>query len=490
MNPVLQPDFRVLSPETISRVLGEAIDLLHSPGVKVGSPEALELLNSSGASVNVDGGIVSIPEELILKCLESVPRKFLLFDLQGEESVEYSGDKVHFNPGSSGVNILDSDSLEHRPSQSADLVSIIKITENLMVYDAQSTAVICHDVPEEIGDFYRLYLVLLLSRKPIVTGAFSIETSKVMFELLNIASEESGNIGEKPRAVFDVCPSPPLYWTNFAAQNLIDLARSRIPAQIVSMPLSGAASPVTLIGSIIQHAAECLSGITIHQLSNPGSPIVWGGAPAQFDMRRGTTSVGSVETTLIISGYAQVAKSLDLPTHAYLGATDSKLVDAQAGMESATSAIFGALSGINMISGPGMLDFLACQSLEKLVIDAEIIANSKRLIKGVDQREDTLSLNYYENFEFPGNFLKEKLTRQLYRHEYYLPSAVTDRGSLREWKENQSPDSFLRAKAEVGKLIHDYQPPDQDQRVIQEMTKLVESRARQAAMEKLPSINA
>ena len=107
MNPVLQPDFRVLSPETISRVLGEAIDLLHSPGVKVGSPEALELLNSSGASVNVDGGIVSIPEELILKCLESVPRKFLLFDLQGEESVEYSGDKVHFNPGSSGVNILD-----------------------------------------------------------------------------------------------------------------------------------------------------------------------------------------------------------------------------------------------------------------------------------------------------------------------------------------------------------------------------------------------
>ena len=344
-------------------------------------------------------------------------------------------------------------------------------------------------MPEEIGDFYRLYLVLLLSRKPIVTGAFSIETSQVMFELLNIASGNSGNAGEKPRAVFDVCPSPPLYWTNFAAQNLIDLARSRIPAQIVSMPLSGAASPVTLIGSIIQHAAECLSGITIHQLANPGSPIVWGGAPAQFDMRAGTTSVGSVETTLIISGYAQVAKSLDLPTHAYLGATDSKLVDAQAGMESATSAIFGVLSGINMISGPGMLDFLACQSLEKLVIDAEIIANSKRILRGVDQGEDTLSLNYYENFEFPGNFLKEKLTRQLYRHEYHLPSAVIDRGSLREWKENQSPDSFLRAKAEVGKILDNYQPPVQDESVIREMTKLVDSLARKAGMERLPSIH-
>ena len=254
------------------------------------------------------------------------------------------------------------------------------------------------------------------------------------------------------------------------------------------MPLSGAASPVTLIGSIIQHAAECLSGITIHQLANPGAPIVWGGAPAQFEMRSGTTSVGSVETTLIVSGYAQVAKSMNLPTHAYLGATVSKLVDAQAGMESATSAAFGVLSGINMISGPGMLDFLACQSLEKLVIDAEIIANTRRLLTGIDQSEDTLDLNYYENFEFPGNFLKEKLTRQRYRDEYYLPSPVVDRGSLREWKENQSTDAFRRAKSEVTRLISNYKPPLLDQGRIQEMTDLVASHARKAGMDQLPSI--
>ena len=284
MNPVLQPDFRVLAPETTSRVIGKAIELLQSPGVKVGSPEALDLLQSSGASINKKEGVVNIPEELVHACLDSVPRAFSLFNMDGQAVVEYSGDKVHFNPGSSGVNILDSESLEHRPSQSADLVNIIKIAENLSVYDAQSTAVICHDVPQEIGDFYRLYLVLLLSAKPIVTGAFSNQTGEAMFELLRITSDIDSP-GIKPRAIFDVCPSPPLNWTNFASQNLIDLARSSIPAQIVSMPLTGAASPVTLIGSIIQHAAECLSGITIHQLANPGAPIVWGGAPAQFDMR-------------------------------------------------------------------------------------------------------------------------------------------------------------------------------------------------------------
>ena len=488
MDHKFQPNFRVLSQETISRVLGEAMVLLQSPGVKVGSQEAIELLQSSGATINVKDSIAHIPEEMVLKCLETVPRAFSLFDRNGKNSVEYSGDKVHFNPGSSGVNILDADSLQHRPSHSADLVNIIKIAENFPVYDAQSTAVICHDVPEEIGDFYRLYLVLLLSQKPIITGAFSTNTSDVMFELLKIDSGSAKISGKQPRAIFDVCPSPPLNWTHFAAQNLIDLARAGIPAQIVSMPLSGAASPVTLIGSIIQHTAECLSGITIHQLANPGAPIVWGGAPAQFEMRSGTTSVGSVETTLIISGYAQVAKSMNLPTHAYLGATDSKLVDAQAGMESATSAAFGVLSGINMISGPGMLDFLACQSLEKLVIDAEIIANTRRLLTGIDQSEDTLDLNYYENFEFPGNFLKEKLTRQRYRDEYYLPSPVVDRGSLREWKENQSTDAFRRAKSEVTRLISNYKPPLLDQGRIQEMTDLVASHARKAGMDQLPSI--
>ena len=489
MNPIMQPEFQVLSLDTISRVLEKAFEILISPGIKVGSNEALELLHSSGAIIDSENMVAQIPEGLVLKCLATVPRSFSLFNADGDTAVDYDGNKVHFNPGSSGVHILDSDTLVHRPSKSADLVDIIKIAETLLVYDAQSTAVICHDVPEEIGDFYRLYLVLLFSNKPVITGAFSTQTNHVMLELLEIESGGSDRLASKPRAVFDVCPSPPLNWTDFGAQNLMQLARMNVPAQIVSMPLSGAASPVTIIGSIIQHAAECLSGITIHQLANPGAPIVWGGAPAQFDMRYGTTSVGSVETTLIISGYTQVAKSLDLPTHAYLGATDSKLVDAQAGLESATSATFGVLSGINMISGPGMLDFLACQSLEKLVIDAEIIADAKRILKGVGQDDAALEPDYYENFEFPGNFLKEKLTRKLYREEFYLPSSVIDRDSLRAWKENKSLDTFERAKKQVAELISSYKPPQVDDLKVKEMTRLVATHARQAGLDELPVLN-
>lgn len=485
----MQPKIQVLTSETIDRVIGEALELLSSPGIMVGSKSALELLHSYGAIVKSSTGVVAIPEELALRALESVPRNFSLFNQDDEPVVNYSGDQVHFNPGSSGVNILDAVTLEHRPSQSRDLVNIIKLTEALTVYDAQSTAVICHDVPEEIGDFYRLYLVLLFSNKPVVTGAFSNNTSNVMFELLSMVAGVDGNPGTSPRAIFDVCPSPPLNWTEFASQNLIDLAESNIPAQIVSMPLTGAASPITLIGSIVQHAAECMSGMTIHQLANPGAPIVWGGAPAKFDMRTGTTSVGAIETSLIISGYAQVGKHLGFPTHAYLGATDAKLVDFQAGMESASSINIGVLSGINMISGPGMIDFLACQSLEKLVMDAEVIAGAIRFLRGIDQAADRLAMDHYEGFEFPGNFLKHKLTRELYREEFYLPTEIIDRGSLRDWKDKGRHDTFLRAKSQVENILANYKPLQIDNQLASEMKNLVASHARNAGMEMLPDLN-
>src|SRR4030066_1722302 len=164
-----------------------------------------------------------------------------------------------------------------------------------------------------------------------------------MLDMLALFAGSREALREKPQAVFDVCPSPPLIWSNFGAQNLIVLARVGIPAQMVSMPLAGATAPVTLVGSVVQHAAECLSGIAIHQLANPGAPIVWGGAPAIFDMRKGTTPMGAIESAMIDIAYTQTGKYLGLPTHTYLGASDAKIVDAQSGMERGISVVLAAL---------------------------------------------------------------------------------------------------------------------------------------------------
>jgi len=459
----MQPKIELLPPELVERVLDESFQLLMEPGVKVQTPEARRLLAGAGAHVDEAHDVVRIPEAVARQALETVPRGFFLYNRAGDPVVRYGGDAVHFDPGSSGVHVLDPNTLEHRPSHAPDLVRVIQVAEMLPQYDAQSTAIVCHEVPKAIGDLYRLYLVLLYSAKPIVTGAFSTRTTQTMFDMLAIFAGGRAPLAEKPLAVFDVCPSPPMIWSEFGAQNLIDLARAGVPAQIVSMPLAGAAAPVTLLGAVVQHAAECISGMTIHQLARPGSPVVWGGAPAVFDMRQGTTPMGAIETAMIDAAYAQVGKSMGFPTHTYLGASDAKVVDAQAGLESGVTAVIGALAGINMISGAGMLD-------------------------GMRVHTETLATAMFEGINFKADFLKQKITRRLFTKEQHLPSAVIDRGSIRAWEEGGRTDTFQRARARVAALLDAYErpylPPEQER----ELCRMVEHLARDAGMDVLPAV--
>mgnify|MGYP003411821151 FL=1 len=486
----MQPKLILLTEDIIERILDEAYQLLLKPGVKVNNDEARELLASAGAQVDAETNVVHIPEQIVRKALESVPREFYLYDYDGNPVVKYGGDAVHFDPGSSGIAMLNPETLEHDTTESQHLLKLIKVAEQLPQYDAQSTAVVCHDVPQQIQDSYRLYLALLYSKKPIVTGAFTNKTVAEMIDMLAILAGGHDAAREKPRAIFDVCPAPPLIWSNFASGNLIALARAGIPAEIVSVPLAGAAAPVTLLGAVTQHTAECLAGITIHQLAKAGSPIVWGGAACIFDMKKGATPMGAVETAMLDCSYAQVAKSLNMPTHTYLGATDSKLVDAQAGLESGITAMIGALSGINMISGSGMLDFLSCHSAEKLVIDAEGIAMAKRMIAGVQLHTETLATGFYDdNINFKGgDFLNQRITMQLFRKEQHLPSNVIDRDSMRNWKEAGSLDTFARAKVIVDKLLASYSKPTLDEAKEKALHAFMLVLAQQAGMDALPAL--
>ena len=478
----MRPRTQLLSGDLIGRILREAFELLMSPGVRVGSAPVVELLQAAG--VEVTDGVARLPETLVRKCLASAPRDFYLYNRRGEKAVHYGGDDVHFDPGSCCVQMLDPETLEARPSETRDLVRIVQVAENLPQFAAQSTAVVCNDAPSMIGDLYRLLVVLQHSDKPVVTGSFSAAGLQGMIDLLVADSGSAEKLRREPRAVFDVCPSPPLNWSEFGSHNLLDLAHAGVPAEIVAVPLAGGTAPVTLAGSVTQHAAEVLAGITLHQLAGAGSPVVWGGAPAIFDMRTGGAPMGAVETAMLNMACAEVGKHLGLPTHGYLVATDSKFVDAQAGAESARSAMLGALAGINMISGAGMIESLACHSVEKLVMDAESIASAQRLARGIEVRGDdvrgeSLATAMFAQTGLSGEFLKLKETRALFRQEQYLPSAVIDRSA----RGSEPPtDIFARARTRVDELVSVYRKPSLAGDVLRKFQAIVEREAERAGV--------
>ena len=481
-----RPTLRFLSGETTDLVIEEAIELLREPGVRVHSRRALTLLGDHGARVDRAGKVARIPAAMVRRAVETAPSSFHLYDFDGAPVVHYGDDDVHFDPGSAAIKYLDYGTTEARPPITSDFVRYVKVADGLPAMDAVSTAMICSDVPQQIADLYRLFLVLLYARKPVVTGAFAVETWDTMKNLLVMVAGSEEALADRPTAIFDVCPSPPLLWSEITCENLMDCAEHRIPAQLVSMPLSGATGPATLLGTIVQHAAECLSGVTIHQLVSPGAPIVWGGSPAAFDMRTGTTPMGAIETQMIDCGYSEIGKALGLPTHAYLGMSDSKIVDSQCGFESGIGAVLGALAGINMMSGPGMLDFESTFSLEKLVIDAEIVGMAQRAHAGVATRESPIALDLIRQVGHAGRFLANRHTQRWFREELFMPSEVVDRVVRGNWESKGSKNAAQRAHERVAELVSEYEPRDLPTEVVSGLETIVMQAAQAAGMDCLP----
>jgi len=484
----MQPKLSILSDELVNQVIAEGFELLMDPGVQVHNEEALKLLAGAGADVDMETRMARIPETIVRQTLETAPSEFYLYNLDGQPVVHYGGDSVQFDPGSTAITILDSETQEQRPPLTADFVKFVKLVETLPQLDAQSTAMVCADVTEEIGDLYRLYLALNYMRKPIVTGAFRKDTWWTMKDLLVAVAGGEAELSAKPIAVFDVCPSPPLLWSDLTCQNMIDCARYSIPSELVSMPLAGATAPVTLAGAVVQHAAECLSGVTICQLAKEGAPIVWGGSPAAFDMREGTPPMGAIGTWMIDCAYTQVGKALGLPTHAYLGMSDAKIVDAQCGLESAGGTIMAALAGVNMVSGAGMLDFESCQSCEKLVIDAEIIGMAKRLIAGIEARDEPIALTLVRKLGHRADYLAQTHTLKWFKKEQYIPSAVIDRSSLDGWKRKGARTTLERAADRVNQLLATYEPSPISDKLRAELRHIATKAAQKFGMDELPPL--
>jgi len=483
----LRPQFKLLDADLLERIVGEARDILGHLGTKVQNPRVLKLLADYGARVDLKKSHAWFPGPVLDLALGSVPHSFKLFDAMGGETHDFSGAKVHFTPGSAALHILDHQTQQIRKPDTADYVRYVQLLTGLGHIAAQSTAFIPADVADRISDSYRLFLSLLYGEKPVVTGTFTSESFRVMSEMLRTVRGGEQELRAKPLAVFSCCPTSPLKWSEITSQNVIDCADAGIPVEFISMPLSGFMAPVTLVGTLVQHTAETLSGIVISQASRPGTPVLYGGSPAVFDMRYETTPMGAVETQMVDCAYNEIGKHLGLPTQAYISLSDAKLLDAQAGLETAMGATLAALSGINSISGPGMLDFESCQSLEKLVLDNEICGMALRLTRGIEPREDFPARPIFEELLRDGHLLISPHTRRHLQNEHYFPGRVIDRANLSRWREDGSLTLGQRAHQEVQRLVGAWLPARLAGERKKELCALMESEARHWGMDKLPA---
>ena len=448
---ILRPKIQVLDEDHKNKIYEEAKQILENLGIFLENEDAKALFNNEG--ISHEGSRYFIPSDLVEKCLRTVPNEIKLFDREGKEHITLANDNVHFDPGSAAILYLDETTGEIRNAVKEDFVRFSKVVEHLKYIEAQSTALVYQDVPKEAQDWHRLSIALINCYKPVVTGTFRKESFPIMKELLLNCRLSEDDLARKPLAIFDACPSPPLKWSDLTTQSLIDAAVSMIPSEFVSMPLAGASAPMSLIGSITQHCAECLAGVVIGQLAKTGAPLIWGGSPAILDMKQGTTPMGAIETMMINLGDVEIGRFLKMPTHAYMSLSDSKVPDAQAGFEGGMGALLAGLAGVNMVSGPGMLDFESTQSIEKLIIDNEIVGMVKRLLRGVEDYGSPFASDILKDYDDKEELLSHPSTLKLFRKELFMAGPVIDRLSRDMWKASGAKSARKRAKEQASKLI-------------------------------------
>jgi len=455
---VVKKFLELLSNDEVRAIHAASIKVLERIGVEMENENAIKIFAEAGANVDSKKKRVYISEGLVKEALEKVPSEVKLYGFDGKHDLVFADKNIYFNPGSTALYMLDRETMKMRHPASNDFTDFVRLTDYLGYMHAQSTAMTVSDVPDSVVDRFRFYLILKNSLKPIIAGAFTIEGLYDMKRMLEIVVGGEESLRQRPCLLMDVCPSPPLKWSKMTSQNLTDSAKFSIPIEIIPAPQMGSTAPATLAGLLMQHNAEFLSGLVMSQLVNAGVPVIYSGSPSLMDMRYGTGCVGNIEVAMLCAAYAQIARAYGIPSGAYLGISETKIVDAQAGLESATGLIMGTLAGINCITGPGMLGFENCQSFEKLVIDNEICGMALRMMKDITINDETLAFDLIEKVGPGGHFLSEKHTLKWFQAEEYISSPVIDKVSKPRWESTGAKDALKRAKEHVDKILSEHHP--------------------------------
>ena len=452
----MRPSLDILTQPQIIEILQQAKRILAEIGIDVRGTKLKQRLLEHGISVNEGNGRMLFPPEVVDQAIIDTPNAFTLYDRSGSAHATLGGDNVHFVPGSSALQVLDYRTGKNRPATTFDFVEYVRLADNLEHIAYLSTAFSTSDIEPELSDAWRLFLCLTNSMQPIVSGAFTAHGVPRMAEMMLLFRKDRADLAKHPFSIFTITPSGNFRYGEDSCQNLCDCIDWGIPIEIVPVTNLGLNAPVTLLEATAFHIADVLAGITMAQLMHPGHPVLFGGAPATFHMRETTSPMAAIEAMHLTVNYTAVANYFDLPTQAYLALGDGKDLDAQAGAETSGGAMLAALSGINSVSGPGMLDFVMTFSLAKLVFDNEVCGQALHLVRDTQPTEEVPVVELVRALLADGQLLTADHTLQHLAEQLFIPGQVYDRQNRHVWEQKGQRALPERARSEVERRLAQY----------------------------------
>jgi trimethylamine--corrinoid protein Co-methyltransferase len=327
-------------------------------------------------------------------------------------------------------------------------------------------AVEAQDIPPSIRHLLCWQAILTLTDKPGQSGypGGRAEAEDVL-QMLALAFGGEEAVKGKPVMHCSVNVNSPLRYDRPMLESLILFARYGQPVLISSFVMAGVTGPATLAGSLAQHNAEVLAGLVLTQLIRPGTPVLYGTASSNIDMRNASPAIGSPESAISIAVCAQLARRYGIPSRGGGALTDSPLPDAQSNYERSFTLLTSVLSGINfLMHGLGVLESYLTLSYEQFVIDLELLGMVREMVRSLDITTETLALETIDRVGPGGFFLDDKHTLRHYRQAHFLPQ-ISLRQPYQQWVSEGSLDAVERANRRCREMLEGYHKPAIDPEV-------------------------
>ncbi len=467
--------YRPLSEEQIKTIHEASLSILEKTGFtfETGLEDTLDMLKKAGATIDRNNARIYFPGDLVMEQSSKAPERVVLFSRDGRNDLDLTEHRVHLGTGGAAIRILDLETGESRPSTLKDLYQLGRLVDQLDNIHFFLRPCIPTDIPPTAYDVNVFYACLKATGKHVMAGVNDVEGFRNVLDLSSLVAGGMEKLREKPFiSIITSFAISPLKLDTQTTLIMQEAVRNRIPVALSCAPMAGSTSPITMAGTLAQIHAEQLAGITICQLTNPGSPILYGGIPGMANLRTMGYLGGAVECGMMNAAIHQLSNYIKVPNYNSSGLTDSKIPDVQAGWEKAFTSLLAAMAGSNYIHhAAGMLESMISVAYEQYVIDDEIIGMSCRVLRGIDVDPEHLALEVIDSVGPGGNFMTSPHTLEHMRDEYFNGNGIVDRKSRQKWEKEGSLNTRERAREIAQKLLGEeerlYIPEDVD-KVIRE----------------------
>lgn len=466
--------YELVSDEGLELLERNADTILEEIGVEIRDyPSAIERFKKAGAIV--DGTRVRFPRGMCRSIIQaSAPREYTQHARNPSNNVQIGGDATVFAPnyGSPFVHDLDNG---RRYATIADFQNFVKLSY-MSPYIHHSGGTVCEpvDIPVSKRHLDMVYAHIKYSDKGFMGSVTLGERAQDSVNMARIAF--GGDLQDRTVMTSLINASSPLVWDATMLDAAEVYASNNQACIITPFILAGAMAPTTSAGVISQTLAESLVGMAFTQLVRPGAPVVFGSFASSMSMLTGAPTFGTPEPAIVLYTVAALARRLGVPFRSGGSLCASKLPDAQAAYESASTLIPTIMAGTNFVlHSAGWLEGGLAIGYEKFVLDCDQLGMMMTLGKGLDISDNGQALSALRENTPGQHFLGTAHTLANFETAFYR-SDTADNNSYEQWVEDGSLDAAQRANRIWKERLASYVAPTLDDAIDQELQDYIAKR--------------